>query len=133
MLQPVYHSITYPVFQHMNAVIYHENPVTTWFEQNNIDLEYYPPLLLDLNPIEHVSTQLKKRLHQQYSDTANTPERHYYVGERLAAVLPPVWDVILEKFFEKLWKSTRNRLNAVIQAKGWYTRYSCSNSNHMCK
>lgn len=45
------------------------------------------------------------------------------VKTKLAGVLPIVWDTIPEEFFEKLWRSMSNRVTAVIEVKGWYTRY----------
>ena len=67
--------------------------------------------------------ELKKRLHQQYPDIVSlrgTPER---IRDRLEEVLPLVWATIPEKFFESLWKSMPARVAAVIEAKGWYTKY----------
>ena len=45
--------------------------------------------------------------------------------ERLAEVLPLVWETIAEEFFEKLWKSMSNRLGvaAVLETRGDYTKY----------
>ena len=45
------------------------------------------------------------------------------VKARLAQVLPRVWDNIPQKHFEALWKSMTACVEAVIEAKGWYTRY----------
>jgi hypothetical protein len=41
----------------------------------------------------------------------------------LADVLPEIWEEITEAYFEKLWKSMPDRVAAVIDAMGWYTRY----------
>ena len=41
---------------------------------------------------------------------------------RLAEVLPLCWDKIPETQFEKLWKSMPDRVQAVIEAKGWQTK-----------
>jgi len=38
-------------------------------------------------------------------------------------VLPEIWEEILSHVFAKLWKSILDRVEAVIGAKGWYTRY----------
>ena len=45
------------------------------------------------------------------------------IKKKLVEVLPLVWDSILEEFFEKLWRSMPDRVEAVIAAKGWYTKY----------
>jgi hypothetical protein len=45
------------------------------------------------------------------------------VKRRLREILPQVWETIPPEFFEKLWRSMPQRVEAVIQAKGWYTKY----------
>ena len=42
---------------------------------------------------------------------------------RLAEVLPVCWEKIFETQLETLWKSMPGRVRAVIEAKGWQTRY----------
>jgi hypothetical protein len=54
------------------------------------------------------------------SDKPGGPDE---IKERLAEVLPLVWDTIPEEFFEKLWRSMSDRVAAVIEARGWYTKY----------
>lgn len=123
VLQQVYNTIEDPVFQQDNAPVHKAKTVIAWFEENNIDLEDHPLVSPDLNPIEYVRTELKKRLHHQYPDIIDTPGRPDKVKERLAEVLPLVWDTIPEELFDKLWQSMPNRVNVVIEAKGWYTKY----------
>lgn len=94
-----------------------------WFEENNIKVEVHPPYSPDLNPIENVWVELKKRLQTQYPQIKNTLGGPDKVTERLAEVLPLVWDTIPEEFFEKLWRSMPDRVAAVIEARGWYTKY----------
>jgi len=54
---------------------------------------------------------------------ADTPGGKETVKKRLAQVLPLVWETIPEEFFEKLWKSMPDRVAAVLEARGGYTRY----------
>ena len=44
----------------------------------------------------------------------------------MAEVLPLCWEKILETQFETLWKSMPDRVQAVIEAKEWQTRYYSS-------
>jgi len=37
--------------------------------------------------------------------------------------LPKIWEELPQSVFEKLWKSMPDRVQAVIDAKGWYTHY----------
>jgi len=45
------------------------------------------------------------------------------VKARLAEVLPEIWEEIPEAYFETLGKGMPDRVAAVIDGKGWYTRY----------
>lgn len=67
--------------------------------------------------------ELKKRLQQQYPRIGETRGGKETVKKKLVEVLPLVWDTIPDEFFEKLYKSMPSRVEAVIQAKGWYTKY----------
>jgi len=111
------------LFQQDNAPVHKAYSVMDWLEANNIDVFEHPPYSLDLNPIEHAWVELKKRLHQQYPRIGNTPGGKQAVKNKLAQVLPLVWETIPEEFFEKLWKSIPRRVAAVLEAKGGYTRY----------
>jgi len=62
-------------------------------------------------------------LHQQYPRIADTPGGKEAVKNRLTEVLPLVWETISEESFEKLWKSMPDRVAAVLETKGGYTRY----------
>lgn len=112
-----------PLFQQDNARVHTAKDILAWLDENGIDLEDHPPLSPDLNPIEHAWVELKRRLHKQYPDILDTKGGPEKVRDRLAEVLPHVWATIPDTFFEKLWKSMPSRVAAVIEAKGWYTKY----------
>ena len=91
--------------------------------QTGIQVLDHPPCSPDINPIEHVWVELKKRLHHLHPDIATTPGGPKKGKERLAQVLPEVWETIPPEFCESLWRSIPDRVQAVLDAKGWYTRY----------
>jgi len=62
-------------------------------------------------------------LHKQYPRIADTLGGKDAVKERHAEVLPLVLVTIPEESFEMLWKSMPDRVVAVLEAKGSYTRY----------
>jgi hypothetical protein len=41
----------------------------------------------------------------------------------LPEVLPEIWEEIPHTYFEKLWKRMLDKVAAVIDDKGWYSRY----------
>jgi hypothetical protein len=94
-----------------------------WFERQNITVESHLPYSPVLNQIEHVWVELKRRLQTMYPNIAETRGGKEPVKKRLREVLPLVWDTIPSEFFEKLGMSMPHRVEAVIEAKGWYTKY----------
>jgi len=89
----------------------------------NVDPLDHPPYSPDLNPIEYAWVELKRRLHEKYPDLCKTPGNPDTVKAHLTKVLPKIWEELPQSVFEKLWKSTPDRVQAVIDAKGWYTHY----------
>jgi transposase len=112
-----------PVFQQDNARIHTSNIMQRFFTRYNIDVADHPPYSPDLNPIEHAWVLLKRQVTEDYPDLADTPGGVDTVKARLAEVLPLCWEKIPETQFETLWKSMPDRVQAVIEAKGWQTRY----------
>lgn len=110
-------------FQHDNAPIHKAHHTLDFFEENGIVVEEHLPYSPDLNPIEHIRVELKQCLHEQYPTFSETKGGRKAVKAKLAEVLPLVWDTIPEELFEKLWRSIPDRVAAVIEAEGWYTKY----------
>jgi len=111
------------IFWQDNAPVQKVAVVMDFFEKYNIQVDDWPPCSPDLNPIEHVWVELKHSLHRKYPDIGNTQGGLDKVKARLAEVLPEIWEEILEAYLEKLWKCIPDRVAAVIDMKGWYTRY----------
>jgi len=110
-------------FKQDNAPVHNAYNVIDWLERNSIEVVEHPPYSPDLSPIEHTWVELKKRLYQQYPRIADTPGGTEAVKKTLSEVLPLVWETIREESFVKLWKSMPDRVAAVLEAKGGYTRY----------
>jgi transposase len=124
VLQRVQDTIGDPVFMQDNARVHTARHVTDWLDENNVQVMDWPPYSPDLNPIEHVWVRLKEGLHKRFPDIANTPGGPDKVRERLSMVLPEIWEKDIEgDFLEKLWESMPQRVAAVIEANGWYTKY----------
>jgi len=111
------------LLQHDNACVHTAHDTRPCFADNGITYEDHPPLSLDLNPIEHAWVEFKRRLYLRYPDILDTRGGPARIRQRLAEVLPLVWDTIPHSFFEKLQPSMPSRVSAVIDSKGWYTRY----------
>jgi len=111
------------LFQQDNAPVHKADNVIDWLDRHSIEVVEHPPYSPDLNTIEHAWVELKKPLHQLYPKIVDTPGGKAAVKQRLAEVLPLVWEKDSEESFEKLWKSMPDRVAAVLEATGGYIRY----------
>ena len=123
VLEDVQAALGNPLFQQDNAKIHTAKLILSFFERYAVPLESHPAYSPDLNPIEHAWTLLKRQFRADYPDLANYPGGPEKVKAKLAEVLPLCWEKIPPKQFEALWRSMPSRVQAVIDAKGWYTRY----------
>lgn len=107
-----------------NASIHTAHKVRSWFQEQGIDLlKDWPPFSPDLNPIEHIWHHLKKTVCEMFSDVAADKSESEYARQRLESCLQAAWDCLPEGLFDNLWVSMSRRIEAVIAADGWHTKY----------
>jgi transposase len=83
----------------------------------------WPPNSPDLNPIEHLWAYLKHELNRRYPDTKDIRGGPDTVKRVLVQRLLEVWWDIGEGVLNRLIDSMPRRVQAVLDAKGWYTEY----------
>jgi len=119
-LLPIYNS---ELFIQDNAPIYTARIVRTYFDNNRVHcLVGWPLYSLDMNPIEHLWPRLKESIYKLAPDINSITNKDWQV-DRLIEVLPMAWSQIPLKTVEGCLKSMRSRLQAVIDADGWHTKY----------
>ena len=111
-----------PSFPQDNARIHTAKLVLSCVEQYVGNLEPHPTYSPDLTPIEHAWVSLRQA-HTAYPLIGDYPVRPRGVRRKLAEILLLCWEKIPPKQFEALWRSMPDRVQAVIEAKGWYSRY----------
>jgi transposase len=94
-----------------------------WFEELDIKVIKFPPYSPDLNPIKHMWAVLKRKLNEMYPKlkdcTGETKaDRQVFIDAAKAA-----WAAIDQSYINNLIDSMPRRIEAVIKAKGWQTRY----------
>jgi DDE superfamily endonuclease/transposase len=100
-------------FMQDNASSHKAKKTMEFFSSSGINLLAWPPQSPDLNPIENVWATLKRRIAQQRpSNQANQ--------RRIAA---EEWSKIDADFLKKLVDSMPDRVKAVIEAKGYQSRW----------
>ena len=83
-----------------------------WFEENEIEVLEWPPQSPDLNPIEHLWVELKRRLNSYEEE----PKSMYELWERVQ----DTWNDIGAATCKKLVESMPSRITAVLEAKSGY-------------
>jgi len=76
----------------------------------------YPPNSPDLNPIKNLWSILARRVESTQQNTCETVEE-------LQDVIADEWSKIKPEVLRKLWRSMPARCQAVIEARGWHTKY----------
>ncbi|KAM4055516.1 DDE superfamily endonuclease [Hirsutella rhossiliensis] len=92
-----------------------------WVEENRVDLVDWPPYSPDLNPIENVWKLLKESIMETHL-SSQTFQRT--IAPSRSSVCSG-WSVedLEEDTLNHLIESMPRRLQAVVAARGWYTKY----------
>lgn len=106
-MPPVYY------FQQDNDPKHASYVVQEWLLYNIPKLLKTPPQSPDLNPIEHVWGELKTKMLNHNCTNVN----------ELKLQLREEWEKISPSFINKLIESMPRRLQAVIEANGYATKY----------
>lgn len=110
------------LFQQDNASIHCTEDIARFIYSYVIQLLEWPPNSPDLSPIENLWHILKrdlKRLFPHLKDLKNNRPNQ----EEFKRCVIIAWDAIPQETIRKLMDSMRNRLCAVRDARGWYTKY----------
>lgn len=116
------HVVPYAGFVGADFILMHDNArchtahITQQFlHEVQIPTMDWPPLSPDMNPIEHLWDELKRRVRARNPAPLNVAE--------LRAALSEEWDRIPQDTVSNLIRSMRNRLEALIRARGGNTKY----------
>ena len=88
---------------------------STYLDEVQITRFVWPPRSPDLNPIEHVWDEMKRRLRRQVLAPRNSQE--------LRNVVVQEWENLPQGVIQNLIQSMPRRLQAVVTARGGNTRY----------
>ena len=106
-----------------NARIHTAKKIKAWFEDNGIPVIDWPPYSPDLNPIEHAWVKLKELIYKLDPTIENYKETEDEVKSRFQNLIEYVWEELGQDYFDGLIRSIERQVQAVIDAKGWYTKY----------
>ena len=114
------------VFMQDNAPVHTSHVVQKWLgdfsRENQIELLDWPAYSPDLNPIENIWKLLKDAINDKFPDLKDLP-RNQEALDRLIHAAIVCWNELEDRLFESVIKSMPRRMEAVIEAGGWYTKY----------
>jgi hypothetical protein len=103
------------IFQQDNDSKHTSKRAKDWFKDHNITLFDWPAQSPDLNPIEHLWVLLKFRLEEYETE----PKSIHELWSRIEVE----WEKISKEECLNLIKSMPRRIEALLKAKGGYTKY----------
>lgn len=103
------------IFQQDNDPKHASGLLKEWFEENGVELLDWPSQSPDVNPIEHLWAYLKRRL----GEYETHPKSVLELWERIEVE----WEKIPKEFCINLIHSMPRRVEALLKAKGGYTKY----------
>ncbi|KHO10598.1 Nuf2 family protein [Metarhizium robertsii ARSEF 23] len=114
------------IFAQDNASTHSARLVQDWLRSwaigNGLEIVDWSPYSPDLNPIENPWKSLKEGICKLYSELSVAPKNNSTL-QRLCEAAIEVWEELSDELLENLIESMPRRLDAVIAASGWYTKY----------
>jgi transposase len=107
---------------HNNTPVHTAQIIQDLLEELYIKVMIWPPYLPDLNPIENLWAILKMKiyeLHPELEHATNSVDTLY----QLIEATKEAWHAINEHILQNLSNTMPHRVQAIIAADGWYTKY----------
>ena len=111
------------IFMQDNAPCHKATEILEFLEEYRVPLMQWPPQSPDLNPIENLWTAFKDAFHKRFTELFNHPSKSLEARYRYAEILKEVWYTIGQDLVDSLIESMPRRVQAVIDAKGGWTKY----------
>ena len=115
------------IFQQDNASCHISKKTRDWFDKVTTEYGFsvmdWPLNSPDMNLIENLWAHIKIELYKRYLDTATLRGPPHIIRAKLRERLLEVWWEIGEDVLNRLVDSMVDRIQALIDAKGWYIEF----------
>ena len=110
------------IFMHDNAPIHTAHIIRDCLQENRIHVMDWPPYSPDLNPIENLWALLKAEIYRSYPELIGLSNTQASLDLLIRCAIA-TWEDQSEQMLTVLLDSMVHRVNAVLKANGWYTKY----------
>ncbi len=110
------------IFMQDNTPIHTAYIVNDWLDEQEYEVMNLPAYSSDLNPIENLWFWLKEAIYKHHLELLDLEDTQ----ETLAAFVTAAqdcWEDISAELYATLSNSMPHRVQAVLSAEGWYTKY----------
>lgn len=110
------------IFMHDGASVHRARVVQTVLQRLGITVMVWPPYSPDLNPIENLWSIMKREIYKLYPELEFADDTEETL-EALIEAAKEAWHAIDQAVLDNLSITMPHRVQAVIRAGGWYTKY----------
>jgi len=110
------------IFMHDGAPVHTARIVRTVLQEMGVTIMDWPPYSPDLNPIENLWALLKAEIYKSYPELEFANDTTVTL-DCLIAAAKEAWHEIDRTILYNLSVSMPHRVQAIIDADGWYTKY----------
>jgi transposase len=110
------------IFMHDNAPVHIATIVQTILAELGVKVMIWPLYSPDLNLIENLWSLIKSIIYERYPHLESAPNTRETL-EELVRAAKEAWHAINEKVLRHLSEYMPHRVQAVLLADGWYTKY----------
>lgn len=116
------------IFMHDNASVHINTAkvVKELLAEMGIETMVWPPYSPDLKPIENLWSLMKRESYRKFPELQIAPDT-VDTHARLVVAAKIAWHTIRQEVHESLCESMNRRVEAILEANGWYTkgRFKC--------
>ncbi|KAE8548074.1 hypothetical protein EYB25_009867 [Talaromyces marneffei] len=110
------------IFMQDNAPVHRAHIIRDLLRELGLDIMEWPPYSPDLNPIENIWAIMKTIIINDHPELQNAPDNDQTLYALIQAA-KEAWQSIEIRVLKNLSNTMPNRVRAVIEADGWYTKY----------